>query len=1470
MAGLGSAGRCLKRRAVVCAALLVGLVGALVCLTLLGAAGSAGARVEPSTWAKSYVGDDVMARGVFGLPDGDLIMTGLTTGRPQVTRLSAEGDVRWARRYDWPGTGVHGVPSSDLGPIGIPCLPSGMLVFWGDLLFRLDDDGDVVWGRRYHVSVPASSGSIEFADAVQLPDGGLAVCGHRGYDRVFVCRMDSGGAPLWTRLYELKPSGRSRIFALAGGDFLLGGTTLPEDGIPDTYGCKLMWLTADGEVQRAQSYVDTTRPDSSYGHLMNMALTSTGPALCQYRYSDGCGGTNVIKLDSAGAVRWTTWVGGTRRGEVTVSAGYIDAAADGGLALVGSTTEFSEHALTRLDGLAEKLSADGDVQWISTLDRGLWFDSEGVAAMDDGGLVWAANATPEVETEVVPLLIRMGAGGSAGKLGGYLTQVDVGNERLVRIEHPEMSSQVASRGSQSATCEAEDLRATSEDMTLTGSDVEGEALAVLTLEPLYPSDPDTPSTIMPGGTLYRYYRVLDGNGTPVPDAEIRYFGPFSSTKSTATSDATGEVVFKFKVPRSADPQYVNSTLTIDRVRVEGRRSSLAAAPDFATDVLPLSWSTSWMMGSGVGAKAGLGAGGGVFVEGQQTAGMVVTRTEADAANDGRGSFAIGDLLTTEAALGVQAEMEGKLRLGTAEAKGPSASVKATLGTFLDFATLYDEPSECSNSEKLMAALTLLVGVEHCASGGLTTLLSVAQGAIVSALSGDVEMEHLTGGVSFGISGNATVASLELMKKDQPGPGATGTKSLSGVSFGNLSAGEKTSLAITAYPGSGELSGAAGYEFGTSLSAAQALGYDVGGWSAVGALLAELVVDPLDTSFERLVLTAGAVPDDNGESQETRLIVDGSVVGAAGEAILEQLEPLIPGVEMQPDRRIVIAKEAYGQIVQSVVAELASAPIRYEHVVTMDKAPTSLDVGLGVSIAGTGFDLAVRPTWGRYNSFPLERGLFVVIDHQQELGRMVMLEEYPASLFSARVDTLPDVVAELLSVVGDLLSEAWEMVTGTLSSAGSTLLSVGAGMGGAVSGGATALFQAGTSVLAAPVGAGPDGLLAYVAPVTGPLSDVGPALFAAASTKKVTLIGTPAGGLGPTAGGAGFFVGGIYLLEPENGSLSKPATLTLSYAEGAARGQDPAGFCIYHYDPDARLWTPVECTHDRTARTLTAEVTEMGGYCVGSDAVAPEFTLLLPTGAPAVVTTSVPQLTVGCVETGSGLDPGTFAAGLDGDDLDGEWSAAAGCAVLIVKDPLQPGVHSLTVEGADGGGNRGAATFEIEVTMPPARPVLQLAEVTTDHVDLHLEPGKDEAAAATATHAIWRTDAGPGVSYRLLGTLAPGADAYTDADVRPGETYRYVAVALSQDDIEGPPSDALTVMVPPDSASDTTVATTVQTTAANTEAWGEIETTVDGAQEPEPNDEGLGGGTIAGIIIGCIAAVGLAAGGFLLARKKRRW
>jgi hypothetical protein len=1429
----------LTRRTVLCLVVMIGLLGAAIPATLLAAG--------ESTWAKTYHGDDgAFGRGIMRTPDGDLVVTGTMGGRLLVTRLSPDGDVRWSKTYD---RDVVGGVSDHIPAIAIPCSPSGMLVFWERTLFRLNDDGTVRWARNYSIYTAADSlRSTQFTDVIQLADGGFAACGETGSYRAFLCRLSSNGTPTWTKSYALYSTFRPRVFSLAGGGFLLGGTTAAEDNISDTSAAKLMWLTTDGKVQRSQAYIDTTNPKSTYGQLLNMAMTPGGPVLCQWRYSEGCFGTNVIRLDPAGAVQWTTWVGGLRKGSAEAGLKSIDAAADGSLLLVGTTTEFSEHTDWGYDGMAEKLSPSGAVEWVSTVDREVFTATNcpgAVTAMEDGGLAWAATSNRQGTDEWNVFVIRMGPNGTAGKLGSFLNQVDIGNAKLVRIEHPEVRSLAASRDSQTVTCEFKDADTSPEDTTLTGSDVEGEALATLTLQPLYPADPATPSSIMVGGTMYRYYRVLDAEEKPVAGAEFRYYGPFRNTALTATSDANGEIAFSFAVPRTADTGLLDSTLTIDRVRINGRRSRLAAAPDFATNVLPLSWSTNWMMGNGVAGKVGLGIGAGVFGAAQQMAGMVLTRTEADPAKNGNGSMTVADSLSTEAAIGVQGEA-GKLRLGTVQAKAADASARASLGTFIDFATLFSEPSECSTAEKLAACLTLLVGVEHCASGGATTLLSVAESAIVSALDDDIEMEHLTGGVSAGISGDVSALGLELSKKEGTSGGPV--KSLSGVSFGKLSLGERVLLSITAYPGAGEASGKAALEIAASFSIAEALGYQLAGWSNTDAVSAEVVVDPLGTSFERLVLTASVPADDRGESQETRLTIDRSVVGAAADAVLAEVLPLVPGGTAQPDQRIIFTEEFCGQVLQNVVTEVAAVAVPYEHVVTKDKNPTSIEVGLGVNILGNEVDLAIKPTWGRYQSYPVERGLFVALDKELNIGRMVKLEEYPASLFGSQVDTLPDVTVELLKVVGELLSEVWDLATGALSSATDTLLEVGGKAGGAIAGGATAAFDKGTNILLSPLSAAPEARLA---------------LFAAApSTKKVTLIGAP-------SDAGGFCVDGIYTLQPENGTLSKPATLTLRYNTEAAGTRDPAKFNIYHYDATLRAWTPIASLHDRAAQTLTADVTALGGYCIGYDRVSPEFTLLLPSGTPAVVTTPLPELTVGCTEDGSGLVPSTFVATLDGLPLEAAWSPATQSAVLTVADPLAPGTHSLTVEGADGTGNKGSASFDFEVVLPPGQALLLIKRATPQQVELQVDSqaGAGQGDGPPASYDVWRTDPGPGVVYRRLATVVPNpgspdSGAFTDTKVRPGETYRYVAVALSEEGVEGTVSEALTVTVP-GAPTETTVVT----------GGGDTTTVTAGGGGPTTEAEGDGDGLSATawmvIIACCILGVALVVGGVLVARLRRR-
>ena len=1366
--------------------------------------------VAASTWARTYHGNgSVRGQGILRMPDGDLVVTGALDAGLLVTRMSPEGDVRWSSTY-----GPDGPGSSSIVTAGaIACAPGGMLVFRGQDLLRLNDSGTVRWARRYRVYTESRGWErvTKFSGAAELPDGAYAVCGTFG-GGLFVCRLNRDGTIVWTKTYPLYGAfnANTRVFAMPGGGFLLGATS-PEA----TNGARsiaVLWLSEEGKVQRSLAYLDTTKLAPSGtggqmledGHMMNMILTSTGPVLCQSRYSNGCYGTNVIKLDTAGVVQWTTWVGGLRIGAADARLWGIDANPDGSLVLGGATSEFSEYEGWGYDALTMKLTAGGDIAWMSTVDRAafftmgvdrpggtspLWGEMRGMAlrsvenrplsvvTLDDGSLAWAATS---VRTDADLFIIRMGPDGTAGKLGVYLTQVDIANSKVVRIEHPVVTATPSTKTSQAVTCESEDILVQPSDAGLTGTEVEGMKLANLTLVPLYPADPATPSSIMQGGTMYRYYTVLDTEGETVTGAKVYYYNPFTSTTVTATSDEHGEIAFSFAVPRNEAPKHWDSTLSIDRVRVGGLRSTLASRPDFATDVLPLSWSTNWMMGLGIAGKAGLGIGAGAFGAAQQAGGMVLTRTAADPAWDGKGSMLVTDSMTNESAVGVQGDV-GKVRLGTVQAKAADASARVSVGTFIDFATLFNKPSDCSITQKLMASLALLLGVSQVVSAGATTIMGVAQSAIAAALSSDIEMEHITGGLSLGISGDVSALALELAKEGETPAGTDSVNNLTGVSLGKVGVGEKVLLSITGYPGAGELSGKAAVEMNAAYSVLEALGYSVAGWSSANSISAEVVVDPLNISFERFVTTMSVPPDDRGEAQETRLTVDSAVLGATADAaarVARQFLPLTPAGTSTGDQRIVLSKEFGGELLRSVVNAVSSIAIPYEHVVTQDKTPTSIEVGLGVSILGNEVDLAIKPTWGRYQSYPLERGLFVPVDKNLRIGRMVKLESYPATLFSAQVDTLGSVVVELLKVVGDLLSKVWDIATGWLSSAGSTILSAGAGLGSAIGGRVTTAFEKGTDILLSPFTVKPGAF---------------PVFVAASTTRKVTLIGTP------SAEGS-FAIGGTYLLEPENGTLSKPASLTISCSAAALGTRKPASLSIYRYDPAARLWSPLATKYDSTKQTFSAQITQMGGYCVGGDTEPPVVELLLPSGTPAVATSPTPQLTVSCRDAGSGVVPASLIFSLNGQPLTATWSPSAQTATMFVTEPMAEGEHALQVRAVDGNGNVTTASLPFDIRQKPDGPTLTLDGVSASKVDLRFA-GTGERPVAT--FALWRSEPSEGPVYQRIANVASGAGNYRDTGVRAGASYQYMVTGLTAQGIEGPPSDVLAVTVPgtPDAQGD---------------------------------------------------------------------
>ena len=85
------------------------------------------------------------------------------------------------------------------------------------------------------------------------------------------------------------------------------------------------------------------------------------------------------------------------------------------------------------------------------------------------------------------------------------------------------------------------------------------------------------------------------------------------------------------------------------------------------------------------------------------------------------------------------------------------------------------------------------------------------------------MDHITGGVSLGISADASALALELIKEEEKQPDEEKAKksSLSGLSIGKLGGSAKVTISISGYPATGEASGKAGLESEISFSLLEA-------------------------------------------------------------------------------------------------------------------------------------------------------------------------------------------------------------------------------------------------------------------------------------------------------------------------------------------------------------------------------------------------------------------------------------------------------------------------------------------------------------------------------------------------------------------------------------------------------------------------------------------------------------------------
>ncbi|PKP58736.1 hypothetical protein CVT91_07995, partial [Candidatus Atribacteria bacterium HGW-Atribacteria-1] len=922
----------------------------------------------------------------------------------------------------------------------------------------------------------------------------------------------------------------------------------------------------------------------------------------------------------------------------------------------------------------------------------------------------------------------------------------------------------------------------------------------LILEPLYPDSNSEPSKVMQGGVIYRYYTLKNQSDEPIAETELAYNNPFTNTNNRINiiSADNGEVVLEITTSDRNNVGTYNKEeciCEIGDIIIGGITYELLENPSFPVEILPLTYSTNWVAGNGCSAKGGIGIAAGVFITGQQAGGMVVSRTLKDPLlNTNKDSLGINNNFSTEVGVGVGACL-GEASLGPVEVSGPEASASVSVGTFNEFTSLFNTPDNSENVEKLKEIFFLLVGVENALSMGSSQLLIEVINLLSAAISDPTEIKEILQGVNLKIDVDASLANFDL----DTGKGFT----LSGLTLGSIGGSYNISAAIIDYPAGEEIGVKISLALQAEINLVIVIGYDIiGNTDTARSISLELILDKPSSTFKRAILSVSSPPNGDDEIQAIDFIIERGLILGFVDGI-EQFSQILNPSDSDPDSGLVLDQYMVASILRTIINNCSEIKIPYRKIVLMDKEPKTLDIGLGVNILGNQVDLGIKPKFGKYNSFTLEEGVFVPIDRENNIAKFIKYSSYPDSdsLFSADVDSLPRMVVKLLSVIGDYLVDFWNVVSALISDTIDIIIEVGADIGGVVVGGAEVIFEAGTylwdcisldieeiqkpcilpydikdigkEIVTLPTDyltMGGVGEFYHVLPIKDNFSKTFEiALKSDKEEKRVTIVS-----IAPLDNP--FIVGGFYSLQPVDkslvDSLSKPKTaeLNLTYTDKAIKGRDTEKFFIYRFNKEINAWKVIPSIHDKYKQKLTAQITQLGEYCIGYDDTPPVFSLL-DYSPGEIILTALPQLRIKCQDTGSGINPLSLVAEIDDEAVNLDFDLKLGIAQLNYDFPLDAGEHQVTISGQDTSGNSNTQRFILKIQLPPSPITLEEAIVGDDAIELRFSPSQ-EGTFPLKQLILRRAEPYKGKIFHTLAKLEPGTIYFEDKSIEPKTNYAY--------------------------------------------------------------------------------------------------
>lgn len=277
-------------------------------------------------------------------------------------------------------------------------------------IVNLNSSGSLNWTRTICSNTSADASCI-----IQTEDQNYVISGYGNFDNGYgntagVFKLDTAGNIKWAKSIHGTSSSKSEygysIIQAKDGDYVTVGKTTLGEGKFDVYVVK---LDTAGNIRWTRT-IGGDSVDIGYSLVQSK---DNGYVIAGKTNSYGAGNYDVyiVKLDSAGNLKWTRTVGGAGDDE-----GYsVTASTDGGFVIAGKTNSYGAG---NYDVYVVKLDSVGNLQWTKTV--GGTGDDEGysVRSTTDGGYVIAGRTNSY----------------GAGNYDAYIIKLDLsGNLKWTRV-----------------------------------------------------------------------------------------------------------------------------------------------------------------------------------------------------------------------------------------------------------------------------------------------------------------------------------------------------------------------------------------------------------------------------------------------------------------------------------------------------------------------------------------------------------------------------------------------------------------------------------------------------------------------------------------------------------------------------------------------------------------------------------------------------------------------------------------------------------------------------------------------------------------------------------------------------------------------------------------------------------------------------------------------------------------------------